>query len=221
MRRKKITKIAEAGPDGGVLPPAVGRGRHGGRGTLGRPSKAEIEREARRLAEEAEGLSGWRVPKEAPPAARKLADYALVKIKDVSEGRISFRLAPSVLRAAAHLREEVCGPIPQSLALTGRFDLGAALDRIDAAKTPPVVDVSPLALPEHVECQCSLAPGATCHASDCEEYTIDGRRRDPSPAPLPPPPVVLAGRPSDSEPHRSGGLAFPAPARRLPTKCRS
>jgi hypothetical protein len=120
---------------------------HGGRTKLGRPSRAEIEREAHRIATEAAGLSGLRVPEDASPAARQAADWALQRIRDVAEGRVSFRLAASTLKAAITIREEICGAIETKSRVTGTMTLeqavAAAAERAGGRALPPASTPEP------------------------------------------------------------------------------
>jgi hypothetical protein len=64
--------------------------------------------------------AGLRVPKDAPQAHRELADECLQTIVDVMRGDIGFIEAPMRLKASAHLREEICGPIPKPVELSGK-----------------------------------------------------------------------------------------------------
>jgi hypothetical protein len=59
--------------------------------------------------------AGLRVPKDATPAERELADRALVRIADVMEEQVSSFQAFAVLTAARGLREEVCGKVADKL----------------------------------------------------------------------------------------------------------
>lgn len=52
-----------------------------------------------------------RVPEDATPAAAALADRALQRVVDVMEEQVFFQSAPTVLKAATVLREEVCGRV--------------------------------------------------------------------------------------------------------------
>jgi hypothetical protein len=57
--------------------------------------------------------AGLRVPEAAKPEARELADEALSLIVDVMRGGVHFTEAPTRLKAATRLREEICGPLDQ------------------------------------------------------------------------------------------------------------
>jgi len=60
-----------------------------------------------------------RVPKDADPLARDIANRAFQRAVEVMEEQVDFRLAPSVLKAVASIREEICGPVAQRLEHTG------------------------------------------------------------------------------------------------------
>lgn len=60
-----------------------------------------------------------RVPKDASPEADALAGRALQRIIDVMEEDVDGANAGNVLRAATHIREEVCGSPKQALEVTG------------------------------------------------------------------------------------------------------
>lgn len=59
--------------------------------------------------------AGLRVPESATPAERTLADRALQRIASVMEETVSGFASTAVLKAATHIREEVCGAIKQKL----------------------------------------------------------------------------------------------------------
>lgn len=58
-----------------------------------------------------------RVPEGTPEEAAQLADRALQRIVDVMEGTVLG--ATDVLKAAALIRTEVCGPVEHRLAVRG------------------------------------------------------------------------------------------------------
>lgn len=64
--------------------------------------------------------AGLRIPADATPEARALADRCQQRIIDVMEERVYFLQAPGVLKAASGLREEICGPVPKRHELTGK-----------------------------------------------------------------------------------------------------
>lgn len=76
---------------------------------------------------------GLRVPEGTDPALREVADRAFQRVVDVLEERVGFQQAGHVLKAATVLREEVCGPLAQTVKHTGpngealaiNIDLGA------------------------------------------------------------------------------------------------
>lgn len=63
---------------------------------------------------------GLRVPEDAAPEARALADEALNAVADVMRGEWVVKGASAKLAAAALIREEICGPIPKKHELTGK-----------------------------------------------------------------------------------------------------
>jgi hypothetical protein len=65
---------------------------------------------------------GYRVPDDAPPAMRELADRALQRISDVMEEGIGAPIAPSVIKAAQQIREEVCGPVEKRVRISGSLE---------------------------------------------------------------------------------------------------
>jgi hypothetical protein len=86
------------------------KGKHGGkRPGAGRPPGSKDVLPHGAVA--AIKAAGLRVPKDATPAERELADRALVRIADVMEERVSSFGAFSVLTAARGLREEICGKV--------------------------------------------------------------------------------------------------------------
>lgn len=60
-----------------------------------------------------------RVPEGAAPEVAEVAGRCLERVADVLEGKVHFTDAGHVLKAAAMLREELCGPIAQKLQHTG------------------------------------------------------------------------------------------------------
>lgn len=81
-------------------------------------------------------VAGLRVPDDASPEARELADVAQQRLIDVMCEKVSPFASNSVLTAARHLREEICGPIPKKHELTGKdgaplLDFGVDLSRKD------------------------------------------------------------------------------------------
>lgn len=63
--------------------------------------------------------AGLRVPDGAPKEQRELANEALGTIIDVMRGSIGFVEAPMRLKASAHIREEICGPVAKQVNLAG------------------------------------------------------------------------------------------------------
>lgn len=64
-------------------------------------------------------VAGLRVPVEAEPKARALADEALDAVAAVMRDDWKVPGATAKLAAATHIREEICGPIPKKQELTG------------------------------------------------------------------------------------------------------
>lgn len=96
---------------------ATGKPRGGARSGAGR---REGSTNALRLGEvRAVKAAGLRVPETASEAERKLADRAQQRIIDVMEEKVGFLKMPHVLKAAATLREEICGPVSKKVAVTG------------------------------------------------------------------------------------------------------
>jgi hypothetical protein len=79
-----------------------------------------------------------RVPADASEEAKELADRALQRVADVMDGKVHSSIATPVLKAATHLREEICGPIVRKIEIDGKIGLSAILDEMEA-------------LPEHAE----------------------------------------------------------------------
>lgn len=65
--------------------------------------------------------AGLRVPESATPAQRALADRALQRIAAVMEERVGGFASTAVLKAATHIREEICGAVKQKIEHSG-FD---------------------------------------------------------------------------------------------------
>ena len=55
--------------------------------------------------------NGIRIPPNTPPEHAALADVALSRMVDVMHEDVHPAMAPSVLKAACVVREEICGPI--------------------------------------------------------------------------------------------------------------
>lgn len=90
----------------------------------------------------------YRVPDDAPPEMAELADRALQRISDVMEEGVEANLSPSVLKAAATIREEVCGPVEKKIRLTGTLEMMLAqLDTEDDGNALPTPITDRRALP--------------------------------------------------------------------------
>jgi hypothetical protein len=59
--------------------------------------------------------AGLRIPEHATEEQRNLADRAQQRIIDVMEEGVHYLSATSVLKAATHLREEICGAVKQKV----------------------------------------------------------------------------------------------------------
>jgi hypothetical protein len=64
-----------------------------------------------------------RVPSGTHPVLESVADRAFIRLVDVMEGRVSFRQAPSVIKAATQVRDEICGPIATEVNVKGQMTL--------------------------------------------------------------------------------------------------
>lgn len=95
----------------------TGRGRGGKRPGAGRPPGSSNALEYGEV--KALRVAGLRVPKDASDEARKLADYAQARIIDVMAGEVDSFAAGNVLKAATHLRSEICGPVAQKTEISG------------------------------------------------------------------------------------------------------
>jgi hypothetical protein len=90
-----------------------GRPNGGKREGAGRPKNAKsvlVYGEAKAIK-----AAGLRVPDSATEAERALADRAQQRIIDVMEEEVGGFSATPVLKAAVHLREEICGPMKQKV----------------------------------------------------------------------------------------------------------
>lgn len=65
---------------------------------------------------------GVRQPKDLSPEAAALADRALQRIVDVMEEQVHSKRAKGVLSAAIEIREEICGPKTQKIAIEGTLE---------------------------------------------------------------------------------------------------
>jgi hypothetical protein len=65
-------------------------------------------------------VAGLRVPEDASPEAKALADRTQQRIIDVMEERVNAFLARPVLQAATELRKEICGEVAKRLEHTGK-----------------------------------------------------------------------------------------------------
>jgi hypothetical protein len=81
---------------------------------------------------------GFRLPEDAPPEVRELADHFLQKIVDVADGKVHSRKAGSVLKAAVEGRKELCGPIAQKVDV----DVRGRLEMLLSEGLEPAPDVS-------------------------------------------------------------------------------
>lgn len=94
------------------------KGKHGGkREGAGRPAGSKNTLEYGEV--KAVKAARLRVPEAATPEAAELADRAQQRIIDVMEDRVHYTSAPSVLKAATRLREEICGVLAQKQEISG------------------------------------------------------------------------------------------------------
>jgi hypothetical protein len=93
-----------------------------------------------------------RVPDNAPEEAKELADRALSRVADVMNGKVHSSIATPVLKAATHIREEICGPLTKKIEVEGKLGLSGLLDAVGAMeneeKKEPVPEVKPPAEPK-------------------------------------------------------------------------
>lgn len=61
-------------------------------------------------------------------AASELAGWSLERLAFVAAGRVVTKKAPSVVKAAVQIREEICEPIVKAVQHSGSVDLGKVLD---------------------------------------------------------------------------------------------
>lgn len=87
-----------------------------------------------------------RLPADASPEMVEVAGYAFSRMVDVLAGKVSFRKAPSVLKAAVETRAELCGPIQQKVEMSGGVSLemlvARAAQREDQDPVPALPDGS-------------------------------------------------------------------------------
>ena len=72
-----------------------------------------------------------RLPPNTTPEAAEVANWAFEQVARVAAGKVSFRQAPSVLKAAIHMREEINGPIPKEINFQGKLSLEQLLARVE------------------------------------------------------------------------------------------
>lgn len=77
-----------------------------------------------------------RHPADASEETKAAADWALQRLVDVASGKVSYRQAPSVIKAVVQMRDEICGPIPKDLNVKGQLTLEQLLARVDASEEP-------------------------------------------------------------------------------------
>lgn len=105
-----------------------GKPRGGARPGAGRP-KGSKDILPKGAVKALQALS-LRVPADAHPEAKELADRALFRIADVMEGKVHQSIATPVLKAATTIREEVCGPIVRKIELDAKVGISAILDEM-------------------------------------------------------------------------------------------
>jgi hypothetical protein len=65
---------------------------------------------------------GIRIPPGTPPAHAVLADASMARMIDVMMEDVHPSVAPSVLKAACVIREEICGPIVKKLEIRASLE---------------------------------------------------------------------------------------------------
>ena len=95
--------------------------RGGARPGAGRPKGSGLSPKVRPTSKMIRA-AGYRVPDDAPPEMRALADRALQRMTDVMEECVEPPAAPSVLKAAVAVREEVCGPVEKRIQISGSLE---------------------------------------------------------------------------------------------------
>jgi hypothetical protein len=70
-----------------------------------------------------------RVPPDTHEALAAVADRSFERLVEAMEGKVSFRQVPSVIKAATALREEICGPMPKEVKVSGTMTLEALVAR--------------------------------------------------------------------------------------------
>jgi hypothetical protein len=82
-----------------------------------------------------------RLPKEASDVEAMVARYGFARICEVMAGTVGYRKAPSILKAAVLVREEICGPVARTINMEGGLTLealvGAAGQVVESAKVLP------------------------------------------------------------------------------------
>ena len=71
------------------------------------------------------------VPPDATPEAKALAAHMTSQIVRVADGKIGYRQAPTVLKAAIYGREIVTGPLTQKVQVSGKLTLEDLLSRVE------------------------------------------------------------------------------------------
>lgn len=121
----------------------------------------------------------YRVPEELKDSdVGEMADEALETIVDVMRQKVHPMYAPTVLKAATLIREEVCGPVVKRIELNmtlAQMLAAATADPDDNPDLLPSIDMRP-ALPAHLQ---SIevkveAPGATTRPTGTEGLPPDG-----------------------------------------------
>lgn len=96
---------------------ATGAPKGGSRAGAGRP--VGVSEPLERGAVKALKAVRLRVPDNTSPEAAAIADEALERVLDVMRGKVYWQDAGSVLKAATHVRLEVCGNPTQKLEHSG------------------------------------------------------------------------------------------------------
>lgn len=76
---------------------------------------------------------GYRVPPDASPEAKEVADFAMDRLIAAAAGRVHPQKSTSVIKASVEIRKEICGPI----AIKVEADVGGRLEKLLTASMEP------------------------------------------------------------------------------------
>lgn len=77
-----------------------------------------------------------RILEGTPGPQAELAEEAFDRIVAVMRGQVEFDLASTTLKAATHVRAEICGPLPQKLEHAGRDGGAISIEIIRTVSEP-------------------------------------------------------------------------------------